>query len=97
MASFSCWLTAYSAGKHAFKKDDYLISMMMVPPKQRMRIHQFDAKTQEDAFAVSLEGLKGVCSSSFCSTLLVFLLVLRYWQATPSLIFITYLFNANLT
>lgn len=38
------------------------MNMMLVPPKQRMRIHQFDAKTQEDAFTVSLEGLKGVRS-----------------------------------
>ncbi|KAF8968179.1 hypothetical protein BDZ97DRAFT_1916390 [Flammula alnicola] len=46
-------------GKHSLKKDDYLTTMMLVPPKQRMRIHHFDAKTQEDAFTVSLEGLKG--------------------------------------
>jgi len=46
-------------GKHSFKKDDYLATMMLVPPKQRMRIHRFDEKTQEDAFTVSLEGLKG--------------------------------------
>ncbi len=38
---------------------------MLVPPKQRMRIHQFDAKTQEDAFTVSLEGLKGVRSNPY--------------------------------
>ncbi|KDR76282.1 hypothetical protein GALMADRAFT_34991, partial [Galerina marginata CBS 339.88] len=47
-------------GKHSLKKDDYLTSMMLVPPKQRIRIHQFDLRTQEDAFTVSLEGLKGV-------------------------------------
>lgn len=47
-------------GKHSLKKDDYLTTMMLVPPKQRMRISHFDAKTQEDAFTVSLEGLKGV-------------------------------------
>jgi len=35
--------------------------MMLVPEKQRVRIVQFDARTQEDAFSVSLEGLKGVC------------------------------------
>ncbi|KAF9485212.1 hypothetical protein BDN70DRAFT_903279 [Pholiota conissans] len=46
-------------GKHSLKKDDYLTNIMLVPPKQRMRIHRFDAKTQEDAFTVSLEGLKG--------------------------------------
>jgi len=56
-----------STGKHSFRKEDYLTTMMLVPPKQRMRIHRFDEKTQEDAFAVSLEGLKGVCcSTSIC-------------------------------
>ncbi len=44
------------------KKDDYLSTMMMAPPKQRTRIHQFDARTQQEAFTVSLEGLKYVCS-----------------------------------
>ena len=52
-------------GKHSLKKDDYLSTMMLVPPKQRMRISHFDTKTQEDAFTVSLEGLKGVCHFSF--------------------------------
>ncbi|PPQ67530.1 hypothetical protein CVT25_006071 [Psilocybe cyanescens] len=46
-------------GKHSLKKDDWLTSMMLVPPKQRMRISQFDLKTQEDAFTVSSDGLKG--------------------------------------
>ncbi|KAF9532508.1 hypothetical protein CPB83DRAFT_624864 [Crepidotus variabilis] len=46
-------------GKHSIKKDDYLVTMMLVPPKQRMRIRRFDEKTQEDAFTVSLDGLKG--------------------------------------
>ena len=44
------------------KKDDYLEKMMLVPPKQRIRIRRFDERTQEDAFSVTLEGLKGVCS-----------------------------------
>lgn len=48
-------------GKHSMKKDDYLFTMMQVPPKQRMRIRPFDEKTQADAFTVSMEGLKGVC------------------------------------
>ena len=46
------------------KKDDYLEKMMLVPPKQRIRIRRFDERTQEDAFSVTLEGLKGVCSVS---------------------------------
>jgi len=46
-------------GKHSLKKDDSLTKVMLVPPKQRMRIMQFDPRTQEDAFSVSLEGLKG--------------------------------------
>ncbi|KAH9481400.1 hypothetical protein JR316_0005926 [Psilocybe cubensis] len=46
-------------GKHSFKKDEELTKIMLAPPKQRMRILQFDAKTQEDAFTVSAEGLKG--------------------------------------
>ena len=49
-------------GKHSFKKDDSLTKVMLVPPKQRMRIVHFDPRTQEDAFSVSLEGLKGVRS-----------------------------------
>ncbi|KAF8806988.1 hypothetical protein BYT27DRAFT_7101295 [Phlegmacium glaucopus] len=46
-------------GKHSLKKDDSLTKVMLVPPKQRMRIAHFDSRTQEDAFTVSLEGLKG--------------------------------------
>lgn len=49
-------------GKHSLKKDDSLTKVMVVPPKQRMRIAHFDLRTQEEAFTVSLEGLKGVCS-----------------------------------
>ncbi|CAA7267106.1 unnamed protein product [Cyclocybe aegerita] len=46
-------------GRHSFKKDDYLTTMMLMPPKQRVRIHRFDERTREEAFSVSLEGLKG--------------------------------------
>ncbi|KAJ4477212.1 hypothetical protein J3R30DRAFT_3703473 [Lentinula aciculospora] len=46
-------------GKHSLKKDDYLTSLMLAPPKQRVRISEFDSRTQRDAFTVSLEGLKG--------------------------------------
>ncbi|KAG6909059.1 hypothetical protein DXG01_002212 [Tephrocybe rancida] len=46
-------------GKHSLKKDDYLTTMMLVPPKQRIQIAPFDSRTQRDAFTVSLEGLKG--------------------------------------
>ena len=49
-------------GKHSLKKDDSLTKVMLVPPKQRMRIAHFDPRTQEDAFTISLEGLKGVRS-----------------------------------
>lgn len=42
------------------KRDDYLSTIMQVPPKQRIKITPFDPKTQRDAFTVSLEGLKGV-------------------------------------
>ena len=52
----------FGSGKHSMKKDDYLATMMLIPPKQRMEIVPFDARTQRDAFTVSLEGLKGVCS-----------------------------------
>ncbi|KZP25096.1 hypothetical protein FIBSPDRAFT_918524 [Athelia psychrophila] len=45
-------------GKHSMRKDDYLMTMMQVPPKQRISISQFDQKTQREAFSVSLEGLK---------------------------------------
>jgi hypothetical protein len=47
-------------GKHSMKKDDYLMTIMQIPPKQRIPITQFDSKTQREAFTVSLEGLKGV-------------------------------------
>ncbi|KAI0762054.1 hypothetical protein BC629DRAFT_1544646 [Irpex lacteus] len=46
-------------GKHSMKKDDYLMTMMQVPPKQRIAITPFDIRTQRDAFSVSLDGLKG--------------------------------------
>lgn len=42
------------------RKDDYLMTMMQVPPKQRIAISPFDQRTQREAFSVSLEGLKGV-------------------------------------
>lgn len=42
------------------KKEDYLVPMMQVPPKQRNDIKPFDLRTQREAFSVSLEGLKGV-------------------------------------
>lgn len=45
------------------KKDDYLSTIMQVPPKQHVKITPFDAKTEREAFTVSLEGLKGVCFS----------------------------------
>lgn len=48
------------------KKDDYLAKMVMEPPKQRARIHPFDARTQQEAFAVSLDGLKYVCVVIWC-------------------------------
>ncbi|KAF9223666.1 hypothetical protein BS17DRAFT_781018 [Gyrodon lividus] len=46
-------------GKHSIKKDDYLTTMMQVPPKQRIPIVEFDARTQREAFTVGAEGLKG--------------------------------------
>lgn len=42
------------------KKDDYLTTMIQVPPKQKISIQPFDLKTQREAFSVSLEGIKGV-------------------------------------
>jgi hypothetical protein len=52
-------------GKHSMKKDDYLTTMMQVPPKQRIPIVEFDERTQREAFTVSAEGLKGVRSPFF--------------------------------
>ncbi|EPQ54143.1 hypothetical protein GLOTRDRAFT_116773 [Gloeophyllum trabeum ATCC 11539] len=46
-------------GKHSMKKDDYLTTMMQVPPKQRIAIVPFDARTQIDAFTVPTGGLVG--------------------------------------
>lgn len=57
---FGSWLTFPFLGKHSMKKDDYLSTIIHVPPKQRLKIRRFDEKTQEDAFTVSLEGLKSV-------------------------------------
>ncbi|KAG9315203.1 hypothetical protein JVU11DRAFT_4333 [Chiua virens] len=46
-------------GKHSMKKDDYLTTIMQVPPKQHIPIVPFDMRTQREAFTVSAEGLKG--------------------------------------
>ncbi|PIL32203.1 hypothetical protein GSI_05448 [Ganoderma sinense ZZ0214-1] len=46
-------------GKHSMKKDDFLQTLMMVPPKQKMQIEEFSVATQQQAFAMSMEGLKG--------------------------------------
>ena len=63
------------------KKDDYLMTMMQVPPKQRMAIEPFDARTQERSFAVSADGLKGVRNERpvvrICSN--HFRLPVEYW------------------
>ncbi|KAI0667847.1 hypothetical protein C8Q78DRAFT_292153 [Trametes maxima] len=45
-------------GKHSMKKDDFMQELISVPPKQKAAILPFD-ETQQDAFSVSLEGLKG--------------------------------------
>lgn len=47
-------------GKHSTKKDDFLTTIMQVPPKQHINIVPFDSVTQRDAFSVGLDGLKGV-------------------------------------
>jgi hypothetical protein len=49
-------------GKHSIKKDDFLTTIVQVPPKQHIPIAAFDSRTQTEAFTVSLEGLKGVRS-----------------------------------
>ena len=43
------------------KKDDYLATLMQIPPKQKTEIKPFTQKTSREAFSVSLDGLKGVC------------------------------------
>ena len=53
------------------KKDDFLQTLMMVPPKQKMQIEEFSVATQQQAFAMSMEGLKGV-RTSFVFTLALF-------------------------
>ncbi len=53
------------------KKDDFLQTLMMVPPKQKIQIEEFSVATQQQAFAMSMEGLKGVrVSFAFTHTLL---------------------------
>ncbi|KAI6042519.1 hypothetical protein EDC04DRAFT_2600846 [Pisolithus marmoratus] len=37
-------------GKHSMKKDDYLTTTIQAPPKQRIAIVEFDARTQREAF-----------------------------------------------
>ncbi|RDX44017.1 hypothetical protein OH76DRAFT_1409507 [Lentinus brumalis] len=46
-------------GKHSMRKDSYLATLMMIPPKQKQEIRPFSQKTTREAFSVSLEGLKG--------------------------------------
>ncbi|KAF8501485.1 hypothetical protein F5888DRAFT_1234795 [Russula emetica] len=46
-------------GKHSIKKDDFLTTIVQVPPKQYIPIAPFDSRSQTEAFTVSLEGLKG--------------------------------------
>ena len=53
-------LTRVRPGKHSIKKDDFLTTIVQVPPKQHIPITPFDPRTQTEAFTVSLEGLKGV-------------------------------------
>jgi hypothetical protein len=53
------------SGKHSIKKDDFLTTIVQVPPKQHIPIAPFDPRTQTEAFTVSLEGLKGVRSNRF--------------------------------
>lgn len=55
-------LTHLRPGKHSIKKDDFLTTIVQVPPKQHIPIAPFDSRTQTDAFTVTLEGLKGVRS-----------------------------------
>ena len=57
------------------RKDDFLATLMMVPPKQKQEIKPFSQKTTREAFSVSLEGLKGVRS---------FVMYLHDWSTLPS-------------
>lgn len=66
-------------GKHSMKKDDYLATIMQVPPKQRIPITEFDERTQREAFTVSADGLKGVRSSVLT---FVSLLIPHQWNAS---------------
>jgi hypothetical protein len=50
----------YAIGKHSMKRDDYLMTTILAPPKTRTEIRPFDRRTQEEAFTVSLGGLPGV-------------------------------------
>jgi hypothetical protein len=71
------------------KKDDYLVGMMQVPPKQRVAIQPFDERTQREAFTVTLEGLKGVSPDFSIRISQVFQLLLVQhqrprWRIRPS-------------
>ena len=49
------------------KKDDFLEALMMMSAKQKAEIRPFSQKVTREAFAVSLEGLKGVRISTHIS------------------------------
>jgi hypothetical protein len=51
----------HTSGKHSMKKDDYLVKSVMEGPKPRPPILPFDARTQRDAFSVTLGGVQSVC------------------------------------
>jgi hypothetical protein len=62
------------SGKHSTKKDDYLVMSVSIPPKPKLVIEEFDQRTQEKTFKMTLEGLKGVGSSYLLGFFIAYLL-----------------------
>jgi hypothetical protein len=78
------WYIRILAGKHSLKKDDYLTNIMQIPPKERVKIAQFDSRTQRDAFMVTPGGIPGVRIIFWISNLILLLLVLTWRSSTTS-------------
>jgi len=46
-------------GKHSMRKDEYLTTIMLVPPKQHISVDPFSSQTRQNSFAVGPDGLRG--------------------------------------
>ena len=72
------------------RKDEYLTTIMQLPPKQRIAITPFDQRTQREAFSVSLEGLKGVSWFNFLTSFVFLLLLLLLLLSVSSCLVLSF-------